>query len=133
MEPIRPAPVISTSSPVRGNDKAACVALPKGSMIDAISSLMRGSSLTMFEAGTARYSAKAPSRFTPIPTTFSQTCSLPRRQLRQCPQAMCPSPVTRSPIFKFSTPLPISTISPAYSCPMIMGVLMVRCDQSSHL
>ena len=88
MLPIRPAPVISTSSAISGKERAVCVALPKGSMIEAISSGIRGSSLTTFDAGSERYSAKAPSRLTPTPTVFSHTCNLPRRQLRQCPQAI---------------------------------------------
>ena len=67
-----PAPVISTSSPTRSNDNAVWVALPKGSKIAARSSAMPSGILKALKAGMARYSAKAPSRFTPTPTVLRQ-------------------------------------------------------------
>ena len=48
-------------------------------------------------AGMAMYSAKQPSRSTPMMRVCGQTCELPVRQSRQRPQTMCPSAVTRSP------------------------------------
>ena len=42
MQPIGPAPVMSTSSPSTGNDSAVCTALPNGSKIEATSSSMPG-------------------------------------------------------------------------------------------
>src|SRR5450755_907810 len=70
MMPIGPAPVISTSSPTRLNDSAVCVALPKGSKIDARSSEISSGILNALNAGITRYSANAPSRLTPTPTVF---------------------------------------------------------------
>lgn len=132
MLPISPAPVISRSSAISGKERAVWVALPKGSMMEAISSGMRGSlhhvggrQGKVLDEGTVAVDSHSDG-------VLANT-ELPRRQLRQCPQAMCPSPVTLSPTFRFSTPLPMSTISPTYSWPMVMGVLMVFCDQSSHL
>ncbi len=52
MMPIGPAPVISTSSPTRSKDNAVCVALPNGSRMDAISSLMMSGNLNTLNAGT---------------------------------------------------------------------------------
>ena len=43
-------------------------------------------------------SAKQPERFTPTPMVLRQRCRRPARQFRQCPQVICPSPDTRSPI-----------------------------------
>ena len=54
MMPIGPAPVISTSSPTRSKDSAVCVALPNGSRIAAMSSLMTSGSLKTLKAGTMR-------------------------------------------------------------------------------
>ena len=63
--PIGPAPVISTSSPTRSNDKVAWTAFPKGSKIAPTSSLTESGSGTTFDSGTLTYSAKAPSVSTP--------------------------------------------------------------------
>src|SRR5690554_1684651 len=60
-------------------------------------------------------------------------CWRPLRQFRQCPQAMWPSPVTRSPSLTLCTSEPVAATCPTYSSPIIMGVLMVFCAQSSHL
>jgi len=72
MQPIGPAPVIRTSSPVISKDSAVWVAFPKGSKIAAISSEMASCTRQAFCAGTATYSAKQPSRFTPIPIVLGQ-------------------------------------------------------------
>src|SRR2546421_503344 len=132
MMPIGPAPVMSTSSPTRLNDKAVCVALPKGSKIDARSSEISSGILNALKAGITRYSAKAPSRLTPTPIVFRHRCRRPARQLRQNPQAICPSPETRSPILNPRTSWPISTIRPTYSWPTCMGTGMVFCAHSAH-
>ena len=81
--PIRPAPVMRTSSPRSGKERAVWVAFPNGSMMAMKSSGMRESTFTTLDAGRLRYSANAPSRFTPTPMEFSQMCSRPLRQLRQ--------------------------------------------------
>ena len=60
------------------------------------SGMLAGTGKT-FSAGRQRYSAKEPGRFTPTPTVLGQRWRLPARQLRQWPQTMWPSPVTRSP------------------------------------
>src|SRR5450755_4169280 len=132
MIPIGPAPVIKTSSPTRLNDSAVCVALPKGSKIDARSSEISSGILNALKAGITRYSAKAPSRLTPTPTVFRHRCRRPARQLRQKPQVMCPSPETRSPILNPRTSCPISTIRPTYSWPTCIGTGIVFCAHSSH-
>src|SRR5437588_124111 len=132
MMPIGPAPVMSTSSPTRLNDKAVCVALPKGSKIDARSSEISSGILNALKAGITRYSAKAPSRLTPTPIVFRHRCRRPARQLRQNPQVICPSPETRSPILNPRTSWPISTIRPTYSWPTCIGTGMVFCAHSSH-
>ena len=73
-----PIGAISTSSPTRLNDSAVCVALPNGSKIDARSSEISGGILNALNAGIARYSANAPSRFTPTPTVLRHRCRRPR-------------------------------------------------------
>ena len=133
MVPMRPAPVIRTSSPNKGKASAVWVALPNGSMMAARSSEILLSSFTTLDSGMLRYSANAPSRFTPTLMLFSQMWSLPRRQLRQWPQAKWPSPVTRSPTFMFFTPGPTSATMPTYSWPMVIGVFTVFWLHSSHL
>ncbi len=101
MMPIGPAPVISTSSPSTWNESAVCTALPKGSKIgghvvgDALVEWTQ--TLVM---GRARYSAKAPGRFTPTPLVSAQRWRRPARQLRQRPQTTWPSPLTISPGWK---------------------------------
>ena len=59
MMPIGPAPVISTSSPIRSNDSAVCVALPNGSKIDARSSAIELGNLNAFTAGKLEVLAEA--------------------------------------------------------------------------
>ena len=65
-----------------------------------------GGILNALNAGITRYSANAPSRFTPTPTVLRHRCRRPARQLRQKPQVICPSPETRSPIAKPRTSCP---------------------------
>ena len=132
MMPMGPAPVMSTSSPTTPNDRAVWVALPNGSRMLASSSSMTGESLNTLEAGKDKYSAKQPGRFTPTPSVLRHKWRRPARQLRQKPQVIWPSPLTRSPIFRPRTSLPISTISPAYSWPTCMGTGTVRCAHSSQ-
>jgi len=48
MMPMGPAPVISTSSPRTGKDRAVCVALPSGSKHDSTSVGMAGSQYQTF-------------------------------------------------------------------------------------
>ncbi len=127
MQPMGPAPVMSTSSPTTSNLRAQWVALPKGSRKAAMSSEMSGGSLKALLAGRSRYSAKQPGRLTPTPTVLRQRWRLPARQLRQWPQVMWPSPETRSPAAKPLTSLPTSTISPTNSWPTCIGTGMVRC------
>ena len=67
MMPMGPAPVISTSSPKTGKDRAVWTALPKGSKMAAMSRSTVGSCRQMLLMGRAMYSANAPGRFTPTP------------------------------------------------------------------
>ena len=133
MQPMGPAPVMSTSSPTRSKDRAVWVALPSGSRNAATSSEMSSGSGKAFTAGMARYSAKQPGRFTPTPTVLRQRWRLPARQLRQWPQVMWPSPETRSPTLKPCTSLPISATTPTNSWPTVMGTGMVFFAHSSQL
>src|SRR5438105_5532405 len=72
-------------------------------------------------AGMAMYSAKAPSRSTPMMRVFLQMWLLPVRHWRQCPHTMCPSAVTSWPVRSSATAPPTATISPANSCPTTRG------------
>ena len=92
-----PAPVISTSSPTSGKDSAVCTALPNGSKIAATSRSTGTRCTHTLAAGSATYSAKAPSRPTPRPTVLRHRWRRPARQLRHLPQTRWPSPLTRSP------------------------------------
>mmetsp|Transcript_90431 Transcript_90431/g.282823 ORF Transcript_90431/g.282823 Transcript_90431/m.282823 type:complete len:221 (-) Transcript_90431:320-982(-) len=132
MMPIGPAPVIRTSSPTRSKERVVWVALPKGSKREATSSLTSGGKGKALLAGMHRNSAKAPWRFTPTPTVFLQRCLMPARQFRQWPQTKCPSPLTRSPTLKPSTPPPTSTTVPANSWPTVMPCGIVFCAHSSQ-
>ncbi len=133
MMPIGPAPVISTSSPSTGKCSAVCTALPKGSKIDWTSRGMAGSWTQTLVIGSARYSAKAPGRFTPMPLVSLQRWRRPARQLRHRPQTTCPSPLTISPGWKSLTLLPTSTMRPTNSWPITSGTGMVFCAQASQL
>ncbi|CAM5270348.1 hypothetical protein STANM309S_00714 [Streptomyces tanashiensis] len=86
MMPIGPAPVTRTSSPTSGKERAVCTALPKGSKIAATSRSTGTRCTHTLEAGSATYSAKAPSRPTPRPTVARQRWRRPARQLRHLPQ-----------------------------------------------
>ena len=97
MQPMGPAPVMSTSSPTMSKERAVCAALPYGSKMAAMSLEMPSRSRNRLVAGRARYSANDPGRFTPTPTVLGHRWRLPALQLRQWPQTMWPSPETRSP------------------------------------
>ena len=58
---------------------------------------MLSSRCQTFVAGIAMYSAKQPSRSTPMIFVYGQTCELPVRQSTHRPSTMWPSAVTRSP------------------------------------
>ena len=58
MQPIGPAPVISTSSPTRSNESAVCTALPNGSKQESTSSGIDGSACQQFSCGIATNSAQ---------------------------------------------------------------------------
>ena len=88
MQPMGPAPVMSTSSPTRSHCSAVCVALPSGSKQARTSSGIPGSTWTALLAGRHKNSAKAPSRLTPTPFVFLQRCRRPARQLRHWPQTI---------------------------------------------
>ena len=115
MTPIGPAPVMRTSSPTRSKDNAVCTAFPSGSKKAAISSGISFGTRNTFTAGMATYSAKQPGRCTPTPTAFLHRCRFPARQLRQWPQVMCPSALTRSPLLNPVTALPMAATSPVNS------------------
>src|SRR5437762_9789381 len=105
MQPIGPAPVISTSSPTRSNESAVCTALPNGSKQESTSSEIDGSACQQLSCGIATNSAHAPGRFTPTPCVFGQRCRRPARQLRQCPQVMCPSPRSEEHTSELQSPM----------------------------
>ena len=129
MQPIGPAPVMSTSSPTRSNESAVCTALPNGSKQESTSSGIDGSACQQLSCGIATNSAHAPGRLTPTPCVFGQRCRRPARQLRQCPQVMCPSPTTRSPRANPFTWSPTASTTPTNSWPMVIGTGMVFCAQ----
>src|SRR4051794_27659498 len=131
--PIGPAPVISTSSPTSGNDRAVCTALPNGSKIAATSRSTGSLCTHALLAGRATYSANAPGTWTPSPRVLMHRCRRPARQLRQRPQTRCPSPLTRSPTATSRTPTPISTTSPQNSWPVTIGTGTFFCAQWSQL
>src|SRR6266487_2218449 len=60
MQPIGPAPVMSTSSPTRSNESAVCTALPSGSKHESTSSGIDESACQQFDCGIATNSAHAP-------------------------------------------------------------------------
>ena len=67
------------------------------------------------------YSAKQPSRWTPMHLVLGHTCRLPSWQIWQWLQGMWDSADTRSPTFTVWTSLPVSTTSPENSWPMTTG------------
>ena len=77
MQPIGPAPVMSTSSPTRSNESAVCTALPNGSKQESTSSGIDGSACQQLSCGIATNSAQAPGRFTPTPWVLGQRCRRP--------------------------------------------------------
>src|SRR5690606_31148271 len=140
MQPIGPAPVISTSSPSTSYDSAVCTALPNGSKIACTSRLMLErcdpSALSCSQTlvtGSTSCSANAPGRFTPTPCVSLHRCRRPAMQLRQRPHTTCPSPLTTSPARKSFTLEPTSTTSPTNSCPTTIGTGIVFCAQASQL
>ncbi len=134
-QPIGPQPRTSTALPgTLPPSSTVWTAFPIGSMMAPISVGIPSSFIT-FEAGIAMYSAKAPSRSTPMIRVRRQTWASPVRQGRQWPQTMCPSAVTRSPMASSPSALassPSSTISPANSCPMVTGGLSRPLAHASH-
>jgi len=73
------------------------------------------SSVSTLVAGITMYSAKAPSRSTPMMRVFLQMWLFPVRHCKQWPQTMCPSAVTSWPACSSVTPSPHDSISPANS------------------
>src|SRR5437588_1389087 len=133
MIPIGPAPVISTSSATNRNWVAVWTALPNGSKIDATSRSILVRCGHRLPAGMTMNSAKAPSRWTPMPTVFAHRARRPAMQLRQRPQTMWPSAPTISPGNTEATPSPSSTTSPTNSWPTTSGGLMVCWAHSFQL
>ena len=82
IKPIEPTPVIATLRTLTPAAITVCTALPRGSKIAATSSGIDGSSRQTLYSGIAMYSAKAPSRSTPMILTRSQMCAFPVRQSR---------------------------------------------------
>ncbi len=80
MIPTGPQPVTSTRLADRLAAKAVCTALPKFSWIVPSSGGMSGGSTQALMAGSATYSAKAPSRSTPRMRVCWQMCPRPVRQ-----------------------------------------------------
>ena len=113
--------------------RAVWVALPKASKKATTSSGRLSSMMMTLPSGMHTYSAKAPSRSTPTPTVSLHHWMLPVWQLRQRPQVMWPSPLTRWPTWRPVTPAPSLATSPTYSWPMTMGGLMCSWAQGSQL
>ncbi len=132
MMPIGPAPVTSTSSPTRSNERAVCTALPNGSKIAAISSGTSSGIGTTLYSGRQTNSPNEPGRLTPTPSVLRHRCPRPARQLRHLPQTICPSPETRSPTWYLVTAEPTSAISPMNSWPTTIGTGMVFCAHWSQ-
>ena len=134
MQPMGPAPVISTSSPSTSNRSVVWTALPKGSKIAATSlSMVSSWWCQTLLIGSTTYSANAPGRFTPTPIVCAHRCRRPAKQLRQRPQTTWPSPLTSQPGWKSITFAPTATISPTNSWPTTIGTGIVFLAQSSHL
>ena len=133
MQPIGPAPVISTSSPSTGNWSAVWTAFPNGSKIAATSASMPSAWCQMFVIGSAISSANAPGRLTPTPLVCAHRWRRPAMQLRQRPQTTWPSPETTSPGWKSLTFDPTATISPTNSWPIVIGTGIVLWAQASQL
>src|SRR5699024_4705678 len=115
--PIGPAPVISTSSPTTSYFSAVCTALPSGSNTAPRSGLISSSPPSCscthtFWCGSVTYSAKAPSRWTPMERVRMHIWRRPARQLRHTPHTTWPSPEMRSPTRTSPTSSPASTTSP---------------------
>src|SRR5712691_8583764 len=81
MRPIGPRPKIATVFPGTFAFVVVYTAFPSGSCIVASSGGRSGSFTMTFEAGTFRYSAKAPSRSIPMIDTDLQTCAFPVRHM----------------------------------------------------
>ena len=99
--PMGPAPSTATvevaiSGSALGG-KTVCTALPNGSIADAVSAAILGSTSHALCAGNTRKSANAPSTSTPRIRMFWQMCGLPVRHSPQCPQNRCVSAATNMP------------------------------------
>ena len=85
--PIVPAPVSTTESPNTGpSRRRPCTAQASGSTIAAACPSKPSGRRYALAAGTATYSANAPSMVSPMAAQFSHRLPRPARQRRQCPQ-----------------------------------------------
>ena len=133
MMPIGPAPVISTSSPTMLKASAVWVALPNGSRIEAMSSLMESGSLKVLTAGIDRYSRE---RSRAVHTdTHRVAAQMPAAgaavtAIAAGDVAFAGDAVADLQATDFRAHL---DDSPQYSWPTAMGTGMVFCAQASHL
>ena len=77
MQPMGPAPVMSTSSPTRSKERAVWVALPKGSRNAATRRRCHPAAGRRSRREWRGIRAKQPGRFTPTPTVLRQRCRRP--------------------------------------------------------
>src|SRR6185436_6395127 len=103
-----------------------------GSRIEATSAGVPGAFFQAQIAGTERYSANVPCRWTPRIWSRSQMCIRSSRHWAHSPQGRWLSTDTQSPTLKLVTSRPTSTTSPATSWPRTRGGRTVVFAQSFH-
>ena len=134
MQPIGPAPVMSTSSPTRSNESAVWTALPSGSEQEITSSGILGSHRQRFELGTETIFGEATR-----PIHADALCV----RAKVTPAGEAIAAMTANDVafgrdeFAFveiaDTTLPTRSITPTNSCPMTIGTGIVFCAQASQL
>ncbi len=120
--PITPPPRMATEPPL--GMRATSMAWRQqetGSQKAPCSGSSEAGSSVACPSGTSTYSAKPPSRWTPMALRFSQRLGRPLRHCRQRPQEMLGSPVIRAPGRKPCTSAPTASTMPENSCPSVTG------------
>jgi hypothetical protein len=120
-QPIGPAPKSRARDPGSSRRRFRPQATQATGSTIAPSAKLRSPMLTTTFSGTARYSAKAPSRLTPTTARSWHWLTAPRWHSGQRPQGRLGSAVTRSPTRWRRTFAPTATIVPANSWPGISG------------
>src|SRR6185436_10126543 len=130
--PVGPQPKTATFLFSTSASDAAWTAFPSGSRIDATSAGVPGAFFQAQIAGTERYSANVPCRWTPRIWSRSQICIRSSRHCAHSPHGRWLSTETQSPTLKLATSRPTSTTSPATSWPRTRGGRTVVFAQSFH-